>query len=272
VKISVWNTAKQELAECVSLTAAIRPERFYPGCLISAAGAGGKTSTILEMAGEASARGDKVIVTTTTHMQHPVQNGYIWQGGSVDEEREGIREALRKLPYVIAGKEGSPSRIESLPDDLLSGLLDDCDLMLAEADGARRLPIKAPRGYEPVIPEETRIIIVCTGLDAIGQSLDDCTCRKEEMLRLPGIDGIKPVAEDTVARTLFYGYRVPLSETYRNAEFYYILNKADDETRRKHAAAICRLLEELENNSGMKHADGYLVTTYEKKEGVIDGL
>jgi len=271
VKISIWNQNTQELIPGSSLISAIRPERFYPGCLISVVGAGGKTSTILEMAKEASCRGDRVIVTTTTHMQHPVENGYIWQNGPAGKERAAIRAAMKEHPYVIAGKEGSPTRIESLPDDLLQGLMEDCDLLLSEADGARRMPIKAPREYEPVIPDKTQIIIICIGLDAIGQNLDDCTCRKEEMLRLPGIDGNKPVTEEAAARTLYYGYREPLSKVYRNASFYYIMNKADNEARIKSAAAVCRLLEDLESN-GTGDAEGYFVTSYEKREGVIDGL
>ena len=40
--------------------------------VISFVGAGGKTSCMLELARNLAAQGKKVLVTTTTHMEHPL--------------------------------------------------------------------------------------------------------------------------------------------------------------------------------------------------------
>ncbi|MFQ9395895.1 MAG: hypothetical protein ACLR2E_20080 [Lachnospiraceae bacterium] len=38
--------------------------------------------------------------------------------------------------------------------------------MLVEADGSRRLPLKYPNATEPVVPEDTDLILAVTGLSA----------------------------------------------------------------------------------------------------------
>ncbi len=43
------------------------------------------------------------------------------------------------------------------------------DYLLVEADGAKGLPLKAPRKHEPVIPEATTLVIGVLGLDALGR-------------------------------------------------------------------------------------------------------
>jgi molybdenum cofactor cytidylyltransferase len=45
-------------------------------------------------------------------------------------------------------------------------------VILIEADGARRLPFKAPFGHEPVIPTGTSLVVPMAGFDVIGQPLD----------------------------------------------------------------------------------------------------
>ncbi len=47
------------------------------------------------------------------------------------------------------------------------------DVTLIEADGARRLPFKAPYAHEPLIPAGTSLVVPVAGLDILGQPLDD---------------------------------------------------------------------------------------------------
>ncbi|MHB8628610.1 MAG: selenium cofactor biosynthesis protein YqeC, partial [Aggregatilineales bacterium] len=49
----------------------------------------------------------------------------------------------------------------------------DSDVTLIEADGARRLPFKAPYGHEPAIPADVSLVVPVAGLDALGQPLDN---------------------------------------------------------------------------------------------------
>ena len=44
------------------------------------------------------------------------------------------------------------------------------DYVLVEADGAKRFPLKAPAAHEPVIPDETRLVIAVAGLSGVGKN------------------------------------------------------------------------------------------------------
>lgn len=61
------------------------------------------------------------------------------------------------------------------------------DLVLCEADGARRLPLKAPADHEPVIPASSSIVVALMGLDAIRRPLTEAeVCRSELVARICG--------------------------------------------------------------------------------------
>jgi hypothetical protein len=44
-----------------------------------------------------------------------------------------------------------------------------CDVVIVEADGARKLPFKAPAENEPVLPEGAAVVLVVAGADATGR-------------------------------------------------------------------------------------------------------
>ena len=109
-------------------------------------GGGGKTSLILGLAEIFSGQGKRVIVTTTTHMA--------WEPERPFAEAEDIPGACRLIEqygYVIAAhhKAGQP-KISGPEKEILEKLPGFCDLLLVEADGSRRRPLKVPAVHEPV--------------------------------------------------------------------------------------------------------------------------
>ncbi|NJL93462.1 MAG: putative selenium-dependent hydroxylase accessory protein YqeC, partial [Anaerolineae bacterium] len=56
----------------------------------------------------------------------------------------------------------------------------DSDTILVEADGSRRLPLKAPHPHEPVIPPATTLLVPVAGMDAVGQPFDESTVYNPE--------------------------------------------------------------------------------------------
>lgn len=50
----------------------------------------------------------------------------------------------------------------------IPALAQSWDFVLVEADGSRRLPVKAPAVYEPVIPPGTDLVVGVIGLDALA--------------------------------------------------------------------------------------------------------
>ncbi len=138
--------------------------------LISAVGAGGKTSTLLWLARLFSEAGRRVLLTTTTHMWLPaslpclicrdplVLPANIWQ-----------RPILTCFSSWIADtgkvKGFSPETIDAL---ILQGLV---DVVLVEADGAHGFALKAPDEHEPCIPQSSCCVVAVMGAGMLGKKL-----------------------------------------------------------------------------------------------------
>ena len=122
--------------------------------VVSFVGAGGKTSCMLEMAHRLVEQGKKVLVTTTTHMEHPVRLGEI---GCVDASGEEILAEIEKRGWVIAGSKAKhPEKITGLPASVWEQVRIHTDCILVEADGAKRFPVKVPgtknRSFQKSVP------------------------------------------------------------------------------------------------------------------------
>ena len=124
-----------------------RSEKGPGPFVVSLAGVGGKTSAIRRLAWEALDRGLKVLVATTTHMACPDAFGCL--EGNVEE----IRAGLEQRGLAVAGRPAENGKIAFTGRELYEEACSLADLVLVEADGSRRLPLKVPRAGEPVIPE-----------------------------------------------------------------------------------------------------------------------
>ena len=115
------------------------------------------------------------------------------------------------------------------------------DYVLLEADGAKRLPLKAPAEHEPVIPPETTLVIAVLGLDGIGKPVSEAAFRPERYAALIGKPESEPVTPLDAARVLTHpdGQRKNVTGTMR---FCVLLNKADDEKRSAFALELAREL------------------------------
>lgn len=132
--------------------------------MVALVGAGGKTSTLYALARQAADSGRTVVVTTTTHiLRHP--------GLPLVEEPtpERLRAALEGHGVVTVGTvfRGDKLSGAGTPEELRRA----ADVVLVEADGAKRLPLKAPAEYEPVIPPCADAVAAVAGMDAVGQAV-----------------------------------------------------------------------------------------------------
>ena len=116
-------------------------------------GSGGKTTAIEGLARKLLARGKRVKITTTAKM--------VWPADPM------LRGVYAGLPSEEAGK------MEGLPEEARRALLDSCDWLLVEADGARGRPLKFPREFEPVIPPEAELVVLVAGLGGIGKPIQE---------------------------------------------------------------------------------------------------
>ena len=144
---------------------------------ISIVGAGGKTHLSYWLAQFFKQLGHCVCLTTTTKMYYPDQP-------FIDHlvELEPIENKAIGRPITGTGsitflyKSKLPSQINNelpkvkgLSEPALNSIIDSFafDVVIIEADGAKRLPIKAPARHEPCIAKGSQIVIGVTGAEAI---------------------------------------------------------------------------------------------------------
>ncbi|MBN1963132.1 MAG: putative selenium-dependent hydroxylase accessory protein YqeC [Anaerolineae bacterium] len=150
--------------------------RVNRGDVISFVGAGGKTSALFRLARELAAEGWRVVGTTTTRVAAAeVQDAPAALTVSDPIDFDAVREALDAHGFVFIYDQLRRDKALGLDSALLRQFVDrvNSDVLLIEADGSRRLPLKAPYAHEPVITTETTRVVVVAGMDIIGQPLDD---------------------------------------------------------------------------------------------------
>jgi len=154
--MELWNfRGKQNtIAEAMQL-------RLPEHAVVSVVGAGGKTSLIFAWARELASAGKNVVITTTTHMYRPERM-----------EEDGIR-------IVVSDDPERPDKVSAPPAEVLDSLRDTADVVLIEADGSRRMPLKWPADREPVIPDYTDVTVCVAGLSALGRSTADVVYNAE---------------------------------------------------------------------------------------------
>ena len=186
--------------------------RLPKHAVISIVGAGGKTSLIFAWARELAAAGKKVVITTTTHMYRPERM-----------EEEGIRIVAQDDPE-------RPGKVMAPPSDVLDSLRETANVVLIEADGSRRMPLKWPAPWEPVIPDYTDFTVCVAGLSALGRRTADVVYRADE---LP--DRLK---RETVDMNLIHAVMSSRDGGQKGVrgEFRVFMNQVDDDTDRLAAA------------------------------------
>ena len=145
----------------------------YP--VLSVVGGGGKTSLIFRMMEELTAAGKKVLITTTTHMAYEPDRPFAEDGDMIS-----IKQNLEEYGYTIAASlDREKHKIGALSEEKLKEIKVLADVILIEADGAKRYPLKVPASWEPVIWEQTDLVIAVAGMDAVGRPIREVCHRPE---------------------------------------------------------------------------------------------
>lgn len=157
-------------------------------------GGGGKTTLMYTLAEELRHLGT-VIVTTSTHIQRPEQYPVLLSGGAA-----AVAAALAAHGVVCVAGETSEGKLcaPALSFETLAGL---ADFVLVEADGSKRLPLKAHAPHEPVIPACARQTVCVVGADGFGRPIRQACHRPERYAALCGAaedDVVTPALEAAV--------------------------------------------------------------------------
>jgi molybdenum cofactor cytidylyltransferase len=211
-------------------------------------GAGGKSSALFWLAGELTAQGGKVLVTTTTHLA-------TWQVTVGDRhlvvENDGDLRQVADIPagiVVVTGPQTDPQRFGGLDGDTLSALHTLAGRhqlpLLIEADGARLLPLKAPAAHEPAIPAFVDSVVVCAGLQGLGKPLSaEYVHRPEQFAQLSGLGMGEPVTPAALSRLLMHS-QGGLKGIPPNARRVLLLNQADTAEQQAQARTIAQQVQQ----------------------------
>ncbi|AOR22765.1 selenium cofactor biosynthesis protein YqeC [Clostridium taeniosporum] len=214
--------------------------------IISFVGGGGKTTSIYELGNELSKLGKKVIITTTTHMQMPERNfvltdkkddilnllnseNMITVGQKcINKSNDCKDKNLVNKEKVIANKKINREKIQGFSIEFTRNLIKYCDFLLIEADGAKRLPLKIPAEHEPVILDNSNLVVGVCGIDSVGKSIRETCHRKELVAKFLGLDENHKINEEDIAKILSSekGQKKNVKCDYK-----IIVNKVDDEKR-----------------------------------------
>ena len=155
------------------------------GDVVAFAGAGGKSGTILQLAAELAEAGMTVLAVPTTRMTLDEAQGVgpLVISEDPDELRAKIKISFSEGNASVAagGAMTSKNRVGGVPPDLVSDLAPLADVLLVEADGSRRRPIKGTASHEPALPDASTLVVAVGNVDALGTTVD------EEHVHRPGV-------------------------------------------------------------------------------------
>ena len=118
-------------------------------------GGGGKSSLMAVLGEEYRRRGETAVMTTTTHIRPPEQNGYMGEDAAV------LSDLLVTHRLMTVGTMSEERKFG--PSPLLEQLPRLADHVIIEADGTKGLPLKVPNDQEPVIPAFADTVVAVAG-------------------------------------------------------------------------------------------------------------
>ena len=146
--------------------------------VISLAGGGGKTTLLFALAEEISSHRRGIILTTTTKIWEPEPSPSfgLYLSTQFSLLHQWISRHLEDYPYLIVAQEKlSNGKLRGIPPQWVESLasIPGVSNLLVEADGAAGRSLKAPREDEPVLPENTSLLVPVVGIDVLGSPLDE---------------------------------------------------------------------------------------------------
>ena len=187
--------------------------KIEPG-ITAIIGSGGKSTLLKTLGLELMRAGGRVLLCTTTHM-FPVA-GVPWDGssrrlgaapwkpgalhapGCTCEACVGLVRGSICQTGVLDPETGKLSS----PVEPLDQLAQRFDYVLAEADGSKRLPLKAHAAWEPVIPSGTTNIVWLVGASGFGKPISEAVHRPELFCKRCGCEPTDVAMPECVARVL----------------------------------------------------------------------
>ncbi len=229
------------------------------GDVVSITGTGGKTSLLFKLGNELR-KSCRVLITTSTKIFMPSKEDYDFIY-TMEEYMSDKKENHEGATVIFGEYCREDQKLIGINDEDLEKVMEDFDVVLIEADGSRRMPLKAWKDHEPPILKQTTKTIGIFPVDLIGEKIShDKIYNYEDFIKFTG--GMSTVGNETVGRIC--------SDTngiFKNSrgKLYLYINRADDCEQLKTARELAAYLKEnvIGNPFDFKICTGSL------KEGVF---
>lgn len=163
----------------------MREELCITDGITSVIGSGGKTALLILLARELEGR--VVLATTTRILPFP-------------DIPTVERTPLPARVSCVASRNGSPKL--GAPREGFAALAEAARYVLVEADGSKRLPLKAHAAYEPVIPAGSNQTVLVVGASGFGKPVREAVHRPGIFCSLTGCTAYDAATPELVARAI----------------------------------------------------------------------
>jgi molybdenum cofactor cytidylyltransferase len=181
-------------------------ERHYASpFVVSAVGGGGKTSTLIHLF-DTSIRSRSILTTTTALGVPGAAAGVAPPLSKKQQMNPGLtRISLTPPPdsgvWLGTAFAGNPDKRRGIDRNELDGWVREQrekavgdTIVLCEADGSKRKPLKAHAAHEPVIPKTTDLTLILLGMSALGKPLDEDTVHRSRLFsQATGLEPGQPI-------------------------------------------------------------------------------
>lgn len=144
------------------------------GDIVAFVGAGGKTSALIALGAELSDCAWLVLATTTTRIGRG-QLELMPASRPFQRDPSRFSQLLESERFLFLYDRICAEKVYGFAAGRIDRILPSInfDICLIEADGARMLPLKAPRAHEPAIPACATLIVPIVSLAVLGKPLDE---------------------------------------------------------------------------------------------------
>ena len=167
-----------------------------PRGVVSVVGSGGKSTLLRELARELADDGETVALATTTRIL-PFEGVRTLAG----EDAGQVARAIAGEHVVCVASPAEKGKLAA-PSLELARLAEAADHVLVEADGSKRLPLKAHAAWEPVVPPESVRTILAVGAGGFCRPVSEAAHRPEIFCRLAGCTPDDAATPELVARVI----------------------------------------------------------------------
>jgi len=211
----------------MELSRALRLDQLASPPRLAFVGAGGKTTALFQCARQLPG---PVLATATTHLaldQSKLADRHFYQD-QLDDLEQGLPPGVTLVTGPVERGSHRTQGVAAEPLERLHALAERQRApLLIEADGSRRLPLKAPAEHEPPIPGFVEGVVVVAGLSGLGRPLTPQWVHHPEIFAaLSGLQPGEEITAQALARVLTHP-RAGLKNIPPGARRIALLNQAD---------------------------------------------